>query len=452
MTDPQDIAAKAFEFIKKGHEHDLRQEYQVAVQHYTKGMEHLQLALKHCKIETVKPLWRQKFTEVLERAEQLKGISRGGGNGDNSAGAGTGQASAGRRPPPGAGGNDDQSKEDEAMIATLSGAIVMEKPDVKWEYVAGLEEAKRVLRDSTELPMEFPHLYAGDSALEPWKGVLLYGPPGTGKTYLAKAVATNTGDSTTFLSISSANLVSKWVGESAKLVKTLFTLARQKSPTVVFVDEIDALTSRRGEGNKSESSSQLLTEFLTQMDGCGPSTEGILILGATNVPWDLDRAILSRFQKKIYIPLPDAKVRLSMLTIHLRNERMVMTEKELQQIALKTENFSARDLKALVQGGLQEVLLDFKTATKWVKVTPHPTDKSLGYALMPYDKYSPKGETISMTFEKLRDDLEMRKRSMLPAMNFSQLQRGLERCKSSVSTQDLKEFEDWTQKFGSEGV
>eukprot|EP00397_Hematodinium_sp_SG-2012_P005305 GEMP01005323.1.p1 GENE.GEMP01005323.1~~GEMP01005323.1.p1 ORF type:complete len:450 (+),score=103.71 GEMP01005323.1:167-1516(+) len=449
MTDPQDIAAKAFEFIKKGHEFDLRQEFQMALQHYTKGMEHLQLALKHCKIETVKPLWRQKFTEVLERAEQLKGISRGpaGGAAPNQSG---GQANAGHRPP---GGTDDmQNKEDEAMIATLSGAIVMEKPDVKWDHVAGLEEAKRVLRDSTELPLEFPHLYAGESSLQPWKGILLYGPPGTGKTYLAKAVATNTGDSTTFLSISSANLVSKWVGESAKLVKTLFTLARQKAPTVVFVDEIDALTGKRGEGNKSESSSQLLTEFLTQMDGCGPSTEGILILGATNTPWDLDRAILSRFQKKIYIPLPDIKVRLSMLMIHLRNERMCLSEKELRTIALKTENFSARDLKALVQGGLQEVLFDFKAAQKWVKVKPHPTDPSLDFALMPYDKTSPKGEVISTNFERIRADSEMRKRSMLPSMMIEQLQRALERCKSSVSVADLKEFDEWTLKFGSEGV
>jgi len=444
MSDPQEIAGKAFELIKKAHDFDMQNNVPRALENYTKALEYLKLALKTCKIETIKPLWRQKFTEVLDRAEQLKGIQK---DGPPPAQTG-GEKSAGHKPVDPATDN----KEDEAMFATLSGAIVMEKPDVRWEHVAGLEEAKRVLRDSTELPLEFPHLYSGESALEPWKGILLYGPPGTGKTYLAKAVATNTGDSTTFLSISSANLVSKWVGESAKLVKTLFSLARQKSPSVVFIDEIDSLCARRGEGNKSESSSQLLTEFLTQMDGCGPSTEGILILGATNTPWDLDRAILSRFQKKIYIPLPDPKVRLQMLAIHLRKEQTNMGEKDMRQVALKAENFSARDLKALVQGALQEVVFDFKNAEQWVKIKPHPHNKDLDYALMPYLPESPKGEIIKGTFDQIRANEDLRNRTILPIMNIKQLLRGLERCKSSVSVADLKEFEDWTLKFGSEGV
>ena len=153
------------------------------------------------------------------------------------------------------GGNKSEGRasasEQNAMMATLSGAIVVEKPNITWDHVAGLEEAKKVLRQTCELPLEFPHLYAsrpsgpgtggGSSALKPWTGILLYGPPGTGKTYLAKAVATSSGSSTTFLSVSSADLVSKWVGDSAKLVKTLFELARAKAPSVVFIDEIDSM-------------------------------------------------------------------------------------------------------------------------------------------------------------------------------------------------------------------
>jgi len=151
--------------------------------------------------------------------------------------------------------------ENDKLMDQLRGAIVMDKPNVPWKNVAGLETAKRLLRDTTELPLEFPHLFQGK--LKPWKGILLYGPPGTGKTYLAKAVATASSDESTFLSISSANLVSKFVGESARLVKSLFTLARQKAPSVVFIDEVDSLCSARGDG-KSESSTQLLTEFLTR--------------------------------------------------------------------------------------------------------------------------------------------------------------------------------------------
>ena len=116
------------------------------------------------------------------------------------------------------------------MLAALSGQIMMDKPkNLPWSSVAGLEAAKRVLRQTTELPLEFPHLYRASKALEPWKGILLYGPPGTGKTYLAKCVAANSEGEVSFLAVSAANLISKWVGESAKLVRTLFMLARQKA-------------------------------------------------------------------------------------------------------------------------------------------------------------------------------------------------------------------------------
>ena len=176
------------------------------------------------------------------------------------------------------------------MQGALSGAIVTEKPNVKWEDVKGLDGAKESLKEAIILPIKFPQLF--NESRQPWKGILLYGPPGTGKSYLAKACATEC--DSTFFSISSADLVSKWQGESERLVKNLFEMARKMKPSLIFIDEVDSLCGKRTEG-ENESSRRIKTEFLVQMDGCGKATEGILVMGATNTPWELDEAFRRRF-------------------------------------------------------------------------------------------------------------------------------------------------------------
>lgn len=127
------------------------------------------------------------------------------------------------------------------MEDALSQAIVTEKPNVKWDDVAGLEQAKKALQEAVILPTRFPEIF--DAIRRPWKGILLYGPPGTGKTFLAKACATEC--NATFFSISSSDLVSKYVGESAKLIRTLFDMARKSKPSIIFIDEIDSLAGSR---------------------------------------------------------------------------------------------------------------------------------------------------------------------------------------------------------------
>merc|ERR1712136_476861 len=162
------------------------------------------------------------------------------------------------------------------------------------------------------LPIKFPHLFTGKR--KPWRGILLFGPPGTGKSFLAKAVATEA--DSTFFSVSSADLVSKWLGESEKLVKNLFEMAREKSPAIIFIDEVDSLCSSRSD-NESESARRIKTEFLIQMQGVGNDNDGILVLGATNIPWVLDSAIRRRFEKRIYIPLPEAPARETLFKLHM---------------------------------------------------------------------------------------------------------------------------------------
>lgn len=206
----------------------------------------------------------------------------------------------------GGGGGGNKKKEDEnEQNAKILDAVVSEKPNVKWEDIGGLEGAKTALKDAVIMPIQFPNFF--NDVVKPWKGILLYGPPGTGKTFLAKACATEC--DSTFFSISSSDLISKFVGESEKMIKALFTEARKHESSIIFIDEIDSLCSARSD-NENESTRRVKTEFLVQMDGVGKDTGGkLLVLGATNIPWDIDNAVRRRFEKRIYIPLPDFEAR-----------------------------------------------------------------------------------------------------------------------------------------------
>ena len=181
----------------------------------------------------------------MKRAEKLKKLLRDQEKADE-------EAAKPKATPTGAGkGGGESSKESETdkLEKQLSNVILSDKPDVKWSDVAGLDAAKRALKEAVILPANFPQLFTGKR--RPWKGILLYGPPGTGKSYLAKAVATEA--NSTFLSVSSSDLVSKWQGESEKLVKGMFQIARKKKPAIIFIDEIDSLCSARGEGENEAS-------------------------------------------------------------------------------------------------------------------------------------------------------------------------------------------------------
>ncbi len=187
--------------------------------------------------------------------------------------------------------DDDKTDSDTKKLKdALQSVIVSETPNVRWEDIAGLDGAKEALKEAVILPIKFPHMFVGKRT--PWRGILLYGPPGTGKSYLAKAVATEA--QSTFFSVSSSDLVSKWMGESERLVKQLFQMARDSKPAIIFIDEVDSLCGSRGEG-ESEASRRIKTEFLVQMQGVGNNMDGILVLGATNIPWQIDSAIRRRF-------------------------------------------------------------------------------------------------------------------------------------------------------------
>ena len=204
---------------------------------------------------------------------------------------------------------------------------------MSWDDVAGLETAKDALKEAVILPMKFPQLFTGKR--KPWSGILLYGPPGTGKSFLAKAVATQS--QSTFFSVSSSDLVSKWMGESERLVKQLFAMAREARPSIIFVDEVDSLCGTRSEG-ESEASRRIKTEFLVQMNGVGNEDQtNVLVLGATNIPWALDTAIKRRFEKRVYIPLPELEARRRMFELNIGSTPCLLEPKDLRYLAEQTE-------------------------------------------------------------------------------------------------------------------
>ncbi|XP_048323321.2 uncharacterized protein LOC107406006 isoform X3 [Ziziphus jujuba] len=244
-----------------------------------------------------------------------------------------------------------ESAEMRALAESLSRDIVRGSQDVKWESIKGLENAKRLLKEAVVMPIKYPTYFTG--LLSPWKGILLFGPPGTGKTMLAKAVATEC--NTTFFNISASSIVSKWRGDSEKLVKVLFELARHHAPSTIFIDEIDAIISQRGEArSEHEASRRLKTELLIQMDGLTRTDELVFVLAATNLPWELDAAMLRRLEKRILVPLPEPEARRAMFEELLSQPGNENLPYDL--LVERTEGYSGSDIRLLCKEAAMQPL------------------------------------------------------------------------------------------------
>ena len=208
------------------------------------------------------------------------------------------------KPLPTFGGDPDTR----ALASVITRDIYQHNPGVYWDDIVELDTAKRLLNEAVVMPTKYPELFTG--LLAPWKGVLLFGPPGTGKTMLARAIATEC--KTTFFNISASSIVSKYRGDSEKLIRVLFDLARYHAPSTIFIDEIDSIMSARGSGQEHEASRRMKTELLIQMDGIAKDNNLVFVLAASNLPWCLDMAMLRRLEKRILVPLPTEKARKKM--------------------------------------------------------------------------------------------------------------------------------------------
>ena len=427
-----DFLSKGIDLVQKAIEYDTATQYEEAYTAYYNGLDYLMLALKYEKNPKSKELIRAKFTEYLQRAEQLKQHldeeQEAKKKESTSVGAGSGSGT-------GSGKGDEDTEDGKKLRGALSGAILSEKPNVKWEDVAGLEGAKEALKEAVILPVKFPHLFKGNR--KPTSGILLYGPPGTGKSYLAKAVATEA--NSTFFSVSSSDLVSKWMGESEKLVKQLFTMARENKPSIIFIDEVDALTGQRGEG-ESEASRRIKTELLVQMNGVGNDSHGVLVLGATNIPWQLDSAIRRRFERRIYIPLPDVAARTKMFEINVGETPCSLTKEDYRNLGQMTDGYSGSDIAVAVKDALMEPIRKIQGATHFRDISDDPDHRKL-------TPCSPGDEgAIEMSWTDIEaDELEE------PVLTIKDFLKAIKNTRPTVNEEDLKKQEDFTKDFGQEG-
>jgi len=237
--------------------------------------------------------------------------------------------------------------------------VFTEIPDVHWDDVGGLDEVKQALREAVEWPLKHAALFERAKTRPP-KGVLLSGPPGCGKTLLAKAVARESG--VNFISIKGPQLLSKWVGESEKGVREIFKKARQASPCIVFLDEIDALAPARGGGGDSHVSERVVSQLLTELDGI-EELRGVMVLAATNRPDIVDSALLrpGRFDLQITLPPPDAKGRAAILAVHTRGKPLA-ADVDLQVLVGYTAGQVGADIESLCRRAAIAAIREFLAA------------------------------------------------------------------------------------------
>lgn len=248
--------------------------------------------------------------------------------------------------------------------SVVEGTILEDKPDVKWDDIAGLQVAKDQLMMAVVLPTKFPNMFTEDRP--PPRGILLYGPPGTGKTHLARACAT--ASSSTFFHVKSSDIMSKFQGESEKSVANLFEVAQERAPSIIFLDEVDSFFGKRGSEGSGEAGDKRAVKntFLQCMESFNANTtpdKAVLVLAATNIPWELDEAFIRRFQAKIYIPPPDHEGRRYLLRQLLSKTKHSLTEADVEQIAEATRGYSGSDIKNLAHQALMRPVIDLQRAT-----------------------------------------------------------------------------------------
>jgi len=360
--------------------YDVEGEFRRAIVGYLKAFDLLMILIKTADSKKLRDFYASKAEEYLNRAYELKKEL---------------QDRARRAPTP--------LQTDKELADKVLDLIIPEKPNVSWDDVADLEEAKKALEEAIIMPLKYPKLFEG---VPTWRGILLFGPPGCGKTLIAKAAASEC--DATFFNVSVADIMVKWVGESEQRIQALFRQARKHQPSIIFLDEVDAIGVERT-GTESAVLTRVLTQLLQMMDGLMSRPEDrIVVLAATNRPWNLDSALLRRFDKRIYIPLPDREVRKRIIEITIRKipNFKLADDVDLDELAMLTEGFTGDDLKKLCM------------------------------------------EAWYIPIRELRDKGTLGKEALRP-VNRRDFIEALKRRKSSVSPEEVKRNIEWAKRYGA---
>ena len=410
---------QAIEWEEKG-------DFQQALLSYRQGLDRFDVILKYEKNETTKKILTERMIGYLERAEHLKEFLS--------------TPKAVKAEPE---ETDDKPSVDQTIIS--------EKPNVKWGEVAGLQKAKDSLYEAAILPLKFPGFFTGKR--KPWTGILLYGPPGTGKSYLAKALATEC--DSMFFSVSSSDLISKWQGESERTIRALFEKARGNAPSIIFIDEVDSMCGSRDSGGDNESSRRIKTEFLTQMQGVGRDSSKVLVLGATNTPWSLDPAIRRRFEKRIYIPLPDAPARRRLFELSVGDTPHMLSDEHFRQLAVRSDGMSGSDISVCVREALMAPIRICQQAKFFIEFpagtfSPAENYPPCAHCPMELSGKSTKGHTCKSCGYVRKSLLDISQDQIaVPLVQFKDFKPDQFVC--SVTSDELIHFDKWTREFGLDG-
>lgn len=373
----QELYQYAISYAKKAIENEKKGQKKAALDNYIKAVEILNKMIRWAPTPEQKEAYYRKAKTYLTRAWEIrKELKKPRG---------------------------EIGEEKGELSSAIQDAIITERPMIKWDDVADLETAKQALREAIILPLLRPDLFKG--ARKPWRGVLLFGPPGCGKTLLAKAVASEC--DATFFNVSAATLVSKWLGESEKLVRELFKFSKEKQPSIVFFDEVDAIATTRG-GTEHDAIRRVKLQLMQEMQGLATEvSEQIVVIGTTNVPWAIDPAFRRRFEKRILVPLPEKEAREQIFRIHTKDVELDESI-VFNLLAEITEGFSGADIEIVCREAIMNPVREM--------------DKS----------------------GLLKD-----KEAKIRPVTIEDFEKALQKIKPTVAPEELLGYEEWQQEFGS---
>ncbi len=331
---------------------------------------------------------------------------------------------------------DGNQFHEELRALRLSGSQLGE---LAWDDVIGLEDVKHQLLLSTKVPLELPHLFVGTMATS--HGLLMYGPPGVGKTRLMKALARQSGMS--FLAVSAADIVSKYVGESGRLMKALFEVAREQRPCIVFMDEIEGLCGSRESAGESNELKRAVGVLLQELDGVRDGQmAGLLFVGATNLPWLLDGGILRRMPARYYVPLPDHEARAALLQYYCRHlppsYGAGLSADEAWLLASDMEHMSGADIASVVKTAFLATVTQLQQATQFRGLVCDDGERIVVPAV------EPGANVIACTYENFKNKAVLRPLAVCE----ENIRQAMSLVGHSVTLTTLAQYEQWTAEHG----